>query len=200
MPRDAGGHDGTEVELHLLVHHFRDDTGGAVLDEHPGPHWWASGHLWGSLGGKQGGWGGYNGGMGRCIKTSKTTDICRLYSVWNQPDAWRKWCWQCEPLMILEELLFLFISLKVGFLWRWGAVDQDRIEGSLGIGCHESPGVSLIYWLVVLFFHVQPYLGWLSSMTRLKDATSSWPLEPASCVTCLVVSNMFNPIWEDYET
>ena len=22
-----------QVELHLLVHHFRDDTGGAVLDE-----------------------------------------------------------------------------------------------------------------------------------------------------------------------
>ena len=23
----------SEVELHLLVHHFRDDTGGAILDE-----------------------------------------------------------------------------------------------------------------------------------------------------------------------
>lgn len=29
----------TEVELHLLVHHFRDDTGGAILDEFAWLQW-----------------------------------------------------------------------------------------------------------------------------------------------------------------
>ena len=37
-----------EVELHLLVHHFRDDTGGAILDELAWLQWHGIFLGWGS--------------------------------------------------------------------------------------------------------------------------------------------------------